>query len=92
MREVDRMAEILEELLVLSRAGERELPGERVDLRAATLRAASAGSRRPPTRESTSRPPTVRNPPMPGAPRRTSTVRSTWWSRTRCATPRAGRA
>ncbi len=39
MREVDRMAEILEELLVLSRAGERELPGERVDLRAAAMRA-----------------------------------------------------
>ena len=31
--EVDRLAEIVEELLLLSRAGERELPGEDVDLR-----------------------------------------------------------
>jgi len=30
--EVDRLAEIVEELLLLSRAGERELPGERVSL------------------------------------------------------------
>jgi len=30
--EVDRLASIVEELLVLSRAGERELPGERLDL------------------------------------------------------------
>jgi two-component system, OmpR family, sensor kinase len=31
-REVDRLAQIVDELLVLSRAGERELPGEAVDL------------------------------------------------------------
>jgi len=37
--EVDRLAQIVEELLVLSRAGERELPGERLDLRAVTERA-----------------------------------------------------
>ena len=30
--EVDRFAHVIDELLVLSRAGERELPGERVDL------------------------------------------------------------
>jgi signal transduction histidine kinase len=37
--EVDRLAQIVEELLLLSRAGEREQPGERVDLRAAVERA-----------------------------------------------------
>ena len=37
--EVDRLAQIVEELLVLSRAGERELPGESLDLRAAIERA-----------------------------------------------------
>jgi signal transduction histidine kinase len=40
MAEVDRLAHILEELLVLSRAGERELPAEHVDL-AAVARAAA---------------------------------------------------
>lgn len=40
MAEIDRLAEIVEELLVLSRAGERELPGEHVDLGAAASRAA----------------------------------------------------
>jgi signal transduction histidine kinase len=37
--EVDRLAQIVEELLVLSRAGERELPGERLDVGAAIERA-----------------------------------------------------
>jgi signal transduction histidine kinase len=40
MIEVDRLAQILEELLVLSRAGERELPGAEVDLGDAAERAA----------------------------------------------------
>jgi signal transduction histidine kinase len=40
MTEVDRLAQILEELLVLSRAGERELPGTDVDLGDAAERAA----------------------------------------------------
>jgi signal transduction histidine kinase len=40
MTEVDRLARILEELLVLSRAGERELPGTQVDLGDAAERAA----------------------------------------------------
>jgi len=39
-REVDRLAEMVEELLVLSRAGERELPGANVDLAEAVRRAA----------------------------------------------------
>ena len=39
MREVDRLAEMVEELLVLSRAGERELPGESVMLGEAARRA-----------------------------------------------------
>ena len=37
--EVDRLAAIVEELLVLSRAGERELPGERLALSAVIARA-----------------------------------------------------
>ncbi len=37
--EVDRLAQIVEELLVLSRAGERELPGELLDLDAIVRRA-----------------------------------------------------
>jgi signal transduction histidine kinase len=40
MTEIDRLAQILEELLVLSRAGERELPGARVDLGDVAERAA----------------------------------------------------
>ncbi|MGZ4271690.1 MAG: sensor histidine kinase, partial [Solirubrobacteraceae bacterium] len=40
MTEIDRLAQILEELLVLSRAGERELPGTQVDLGDAAERAA----------------------------------------------------
>jgi signal transduction histidine kinase len=40
MTEVDRLAQILEELLVLSRAGERELPGTQVDLGETAERAA----------------------------------------------------
>jgi signal transduction histidine kinase len=41
MGEIDRLSLIVDELLILSRAGEHELPGERVDLRAAAERAAS---------------------------------------------------
>jgi two-component system, OmpR family, sensor kinase len=40
MREIDRLSAIVDELLILSRAGERELPGEPVDLRRAAERAA----------------------------------------------------
>jgi len=39
LAEIDRLSLIVEELLVLSRAGEHELPGERVDLREAATRA-----------------------------------------------------
>jgi signal transduction histidine kinase len=39
MDEIDRLSQIVDELLVLSRAGERELPGELVDLRDASVRA-----------------------------------------------------
>lgn len=39
MREIDRLSHMVDELLVLSRAGERELPGERVELEAAARRA-----------------------------------------------------
>jgi signal transduction histidine kinase len=40
MREIDRLSLIVDELLILSRAGEHELPGERVDLGEAARRAA----------------------------------------------------
>lgn len=51
LREVDRLSLIVEELLILSRAGESELPGERLDLAEAVRRAAArweaaAGERR----------------------------------------------
>ena len=39
LAEVDRLAAIVEELLVLSRAGERDLPGERLELSAVVDRA-----------------------------------------------------
>ncbi len=40
MREIDRLSLIVDELLILSRAGEHELPGERIDLDEAAERAA----------------------------------------------------
>jgi len=40
MGEIDRLSLIVDELLILSRAGEHELPGERVDLALAAHRAA----------------------------------------------------
>jgi signal transduction histidine kinase len=39
MKEIDRLSSMVEELLVLSRAGEHELPGERIDLGDAARRA-----------------------------------------------------
>jgi two-component system, OmpR family, sensor kinase len=39
MAEIDRLSQIVEELLILSRAGEHELPGERVDLADVAARA-----------------------------------------------------
>ena len=41
LREVDRLSLIVEELLILSRAGESELPGEQLDLADAVRRAGS---------------------------------------------------
>jgi two-component system, OmpR family, sensor kinase len=40
MGEIDRLSSIVDELLILSRAGEHELPGERLDLGEAVARAA----------------------------------------------------
>jgi signal transduction histidine kinase len=40
MAEIDRLSLIVDELLILSRAGEHELPGERIDLRETVRRAA----------------------------------------------------
>jgi signal transduction histidine kinase len=42
--EIDRLSLIVDELLILSRAGEHELPGERVDLGQAAIRAAERWS------------------------------------------------
>lgn len=39
MQEIDRLSQIVDELLILSRAGEHELPGERIDLVEAAVRA-----------------------------------------------------
>ncbi|MGN6254908.1 MAG: ATP-binding protein [Solirubrobacterales bacterium] len=49
MTEIDRLSQIVDELLVLSRAGEHELPGERVDLTDAAGDAAARWS--PPAAE-----------------------------------------
>jgi signal transduction histidine kinase len=51
MKEIDRLSLTVEELLVLSRAGEHELPGERVDLRDAARRAAERWQRAAQNRE-----------------------------------------
>jgi signal transduction histidine kinase len=40
MREIDRLSQIVDELLILSRAGEHELPAERLDLAETARRAA----------------------------------------------------
>lgn len=40
MLEIDRLSQIVDELLILSRAGEHELPGEEIDLADASRRAA----------------------------------------------------
>ena len=40
MLEIDRLSQIVDELLILSRAGEHELPGEEIDLELACRRAA----------------------------------------------------
>jgi len=40
MREIDRLSQIVDELLILSRAGEHELPGEELNLAIAARRAA----------------------------------------------------
>jgi len=51
MKEIDRLSLIVEELLILSRAGEHELPGERVDLGDASRRAIERWQRAAQSRE-----------------------------------------
>jgi signal transduction histidine kinase len=51
MKEIDRLSLIVEELLILSRAGEHELPGEQVDLGDAARRAAERWQRAAQSRE-----------------------------------------
>lgn len=41
LQEIDRLSQIVDELLVLSRAGEHELPGERIELKEAAADAAA---------------------------------------------------
>ena len=78
MREVDRLSQIVDELLVLSRAGERESPGEEVDLGASGrsgARSAGRDGRRARDRADPSRAPERRATCW--CARRTSTARST---------------
>ena len=105
--EVDRLAEIIEELLVLSRAGEREMPGERLDLE--PLVAEALARWRPAAAEREIRlegPPSSRVPAGPagtgtsprpppsrcGVPGPTQSGSSTRCSRTRSPTARGARA
>ena len=90
MREIDRLSLIVDELLILSRAGERELPGERLDLAAAARKAAERWRRQRRSGRSSSRP--AGGGPADGwCARTTSTARSTRCSRTRCCTRRPAR-
>ena len=90
MREIDRLAGMVEELLVLSRAGERELPGEQVDLGDAAERGVERWRGAAETPASTSGPWRWRAAAR-GARSRTSTARSTRSWRTPCATRPPGR-
>ena len=85
--EVDRLAHTVDELLVLSRAGERELTGAPIDLdrTGRVRRPALAGAARstPEWRSSTR---TARTEPRRGRPARIWSARSTRCSRTRCGT------
>ncbi len=87
MREIDRLSQIVDELLILSRAGEHELPAERLDLAEAAQRAAErwrdAAAEREIAPGDAQR---GRARLGTGARAPTSTARSTPWSRTRCAT------
>ena len=85
--EVDRFAQIIDELLVLSRAGERELPGERIDLDDVAAQAVNRWRKIADERESPSSTFATARAASCGARRRTWSARSTRWSRTRCATP-----
>ena len=84
MREIDRLSLIVDELLILSRAGEHELPGERIDLDEAASRAAERWRAPPASAGSPSRSAATTSLQRPGAPCLTSTARSTPCSRTPC--------
>ena len=86
MREIDRLSLIVDELLVLSRAGEHELPGERVDLGDAATRAVERWRRTARERSIELEARAAASPPTPGARRTISTARSTRCWRTRCGT------
>ena len=91
--EVDRLAQIVEELLVLSRAGERELPGERLELRRTRSSGRSrAGGRPPPSASIALERGGAARRQRCGAPSADADRALDVLSRTRCATrPRGSR-
>ena len=87
LAEIDRLSLIVDELLILSRAGEHELPGEQIDLAARPSGQPSAGAPLPRSARSSWRSAArARVGPSHGARRTTSTARSMPCSRTPCAT------
>ena len=89
--EVDRLARIVDELLVLSRAGERDQAGERVDVGASLRRAVERWEPAAAAGGIAVKVETRRRRVRPGWPAATSTVSSMRWSRTRFGTRRRAR-
>ncbi len=87
--ELDRMSHTIDDLLVLSRTGEREEPGEEVDLAEAVADARRRWAARPPRARSPCRSRAAR-PARSGRRAPTSTARSTRCSRTPCTTRPSG--
>ena len=90
-QEVDRLSAIVDELLILSRAGEHELPATTVDLGEAARRAAERWRHAAEEREIELETRFEAEGQSITAPARTSTGRSTHWSRTHFATRLRGR-
>ena len=92
MGEIDRLSQIVDELLILSRAGEHELPGERRRPRRRGRARGRALARRRPRSGLSSSSCASGGGPADGLVRRapTSTARSTPWSRTRSRYSPAG--
>ena len=86
LHEVDRLAQIVDELLVLSRAGEHDLPAEEIRLGDAADRAAERWRRAADAKEIRLIRSSAGGGGRCGAPRRISTARSMGWSRTPSST------